>query len=91
MALTRQVIIVVDSMDENGNLGVKRIIRVLDDDGSVIGERIARKVLQPGDALTGEGADVRGIANVVWTAERVAARKARDAANTAQLQPGTAP
>lgn len=85
MAMSKLVVVTVDNMDENGALSVKRILRVLDDDGTVIAERITRRSLQPGDSLVGENADVKAVANALWNPDRIAKRQARDAARAAEL------
>jgi hypothetical protein len=57
---------------EDGVLEVRRATRVLED-GVVVGERLHRQVLVPGDALTGMPARIQQIATLVWTPAVIAA------------------
>ena len=49
------------------------------DDGSELSRSFHRKVLAPGDDVSGEDARVQAVANAVWTDEVVAAWEAAQA------------
>ena len=50
------------------------------DDGSELSRSFHRKVLAPGDDVSGEDARVQAVANAVWTDEGVAAWNAAQSA-----------
>lgn len=72
MAITKQTISLADGVNERGQVQVKTITRMLED-GIVVGESVHNKVLNPGDSLTGEAAQVVAVANTVWTPDVITA------------------
>ena len=76
MALTKQTTTLADGVTERGQINVKTIIRVIEDGGNELSVSIQRKVLNPGDPLDGEAAQVAAVANAVWTPEIIAAWQA---------------
>jgi hypothetical protein len=79
MALTKTTVTGQIEVGENGSLGIRSDTLVLDD-GVEISRNYHRKVLAPGDDVTGEDAKVQSVANAVWTDEVVAAYAAAVAA-----------
>ena len=79
MALEKQTVTGQIEVGENGSLGIRSDTIVLDD-GVEISRNFHRKVLAPGDDVTGEDAKVQSVANAVWTDEVVAAYVAAQAA-----------
>ena len=79
MALIKQQITGQIEVGELGTIGLRTDTVVLDD-GVEISRNFHRKVLSPGDDVTGEDAKVQAVANAVWTDEVVAAYAAAVAA-----------
>ena len=79
MALIKQTITGQIEVGENGSLGIRSDTIVLDD-GVELSRNFHRKVLAPGDDVTGEDAKVQAVASAVWTTEVVAAFVAAQAA-----------
>jgi len=79
MALTKQQITGQIEVGENGSLGIRSDTIVLDD-GVELNRSFHRKVLAPGDDVTGEDAKIQAVAAAVWTDEVVAAWVASQAA-----------
>tara|TARA_R110000751_G_scaffold166226_1_gene272166 strand:- start:37 stop:294 length:258 start_codon:yes stop_codon:yes gene_type:complete len=79
MALTKTTVTGQIEVGENGSLGIRSDTIVLDD-GVELSRNFHRKVLAPGDDVTGEDAKVQSVANAVWTTEVVAAYSASQAA-----------
>jgi hypothetical protein len=79
MALTKTTVTGQIEVGENGSLGIRSDTLVLDD-GVEISRNYHRKVLAPGDDVTGEDAKVQAVAGAVWTDEVVAAYAAAVAA-----------
>jgi len=79
MALIKQTVTGQIEVGENGSLGIRSDTIVLDD-GVEISRNFHRKVLAPGDDVSGEDAKVQAVANAVWTDEVVAAYVAAQAA-----------
>lgn len=86
MAITKQITSLADNITERGQIHVKTITRVLED-GTVISESIHRKVLNPGNSLEEEGAQVAAIAAAVWTPEVLAAWQAGNPAPMEEWRP----
>jgi len=53
-----------------------RTTTVVEEDGVELGRSHVRKVLFPGDDVTGEVQEVQDIANALWTADVIAAYQA---------------
>ena len=81
MALIKQTITGQIEVGENGSLGIRSDTIVLDD-GVELSRNFHRKVLAPGDDVSGEDAKIQAVANAVWTTEVVAAYVAAQAAAT---------
>ena len=66
---------------EVGDLGAisVRTDTVITDDGTEVSRSFHRKVISPGDDVSGEDARVQAVANAVWTDEVVAAWEAAQA------------
>ena len=79
MALIKQTVTGQIEVGENGSLGIRSDTIVLDD-GVELSRNFHRKVLAPGDDVTGEDAKVQAVASAVWTTEVVAAYVAAQAA-----------
>jgi len=65
---------------ELGTIGLRTDTVVLDD-GNEISRSFHRKVLAPGDDVSGEDAKVQAVAGAVWTTEVVEQYAAAQAAN----------
>lgn len=83
--MTKQTAIDKIEILENNVVQVRQVIRAFDDDGSLIGERFNRFVLEPGDDVRAQDARVRSVCSLFWTAEVV---KAYLDAKAARPQPG---
>ena len=81
MALNKTTILGSLSVNENNTLGVQ-MDSVIVEDGKELSRSNHRKVLAPGDDVTGEDAKVQAVASAVWTTEVVAAYSAAQAAAT---------
>ena len=79
MALTKTTVTGQIEVGELGTIGLRTDTVVLDD-GVELSRTFHRKVLAPGDDVTGEDAKVQAVANAVWTTEVVAAYVAAQAA-----------
>jgi hypothetical protein len=82
MALTKETITGQIEVGENGTIGLRTDTVVLDD-GVELSRSFHRKVLAPGDDVSGEDAKTQAVANAVWTDEVVAAWVASQAAKAA--------
>ena len=79
MALEKNIVVGQIEVGENGSIGL-RTDTVVTDDGTEISRNFHRKVLAPGDDVSGEDAKVQAVAGAVWTDEVVAAAQAAAAA-----------
>ena len=79
MALEKKIILGSLSVNTNNSLGVQ-MDSVIEEDGKELSRSNHRKVLAPGDDVSGEDAKVQAVANAVWTDEVVAAFVASQAA-----------
>jgi hypothetical protein len=79
MALEKNIVVGQIEVGENGSIGL-RTDTVVTDDGTEISRSHHRKVLAPGDDVSGEDAKVQAVASAVWTDEVVAAYAAAVAA-----------
>jgi hypothetical protein len=79
MALEKKTVTGQLEVGENGSIGLRTDTVVLDD-GVELNRSFHRKVLAPGDDVSGEDAKVQAVANAVWTDEVVAAFVASQAA-----------
>tara|TARA_Y100000310_G_scaffold339639_1_gene432925 strand:- start:37 stop:339 length:303 start_codon:yes stop_codon:yes gene_type:complete len=90
MALEKKTVTGSTEVNENGSINV-RTDTVIVDDGKELSRSFHRKVLAPGDDVSGEDAKVQAVANAVWTDEVKAAyaadQAARDAAEAAAAAP----
>ena len=82
MALEKKTVTGQLEVGENGSIGV-RTDTVVTDDGNEISRNLHRKVLAPGDDVSGEDAKVQAVAGAVWTDEVKAAYAADQAAKAA--------
>jgi hypothetical protein len=87
MAITKQTVSLADNITERGQIHVKTITRVLED-GKLLSESVHRKVLNPGDSLTGEAAQVAAVAAALWTPEVIAAWHQGTGAGPFDWRPG---
>tara|TARA_R100001082_G_scaffold110861_1_gene92110 strand:+ start:485 stop:736 length:252 start_codon:yes stop_codon:yes gene_type:complete len=78
MALEKKEITGSMEVGELGAISV-RTDTVITDDGTEVSRSFHRKVLSPGDDVSGEDARVQAVANAVWTDEVVAAWNAAQA------------
>ncbi len=72
MALEKKTVTGQLEVGENGSIGV-RTDTVVTDDGVELSRSFHRKVLAPGDDVSGEDAKVQAVAGAVWTSEVVSA------------------
>jgi hypothetical protein len=79
MALEKKTVTGSMSVGENGSISV-RTDTVVVDDGKELSRSHHRKVVHPGDDVSGEDAKVQAVAVAVWTSEVVAAWEAAEAA-----------
>jgi len=79
MALEKQTVTGQIEVGELGTIGLRTDTVVLDD-GVELNRSFHRKVLAPGDDVSGEDAKVQAVANAVWTDEVKAAWAAAQAA-----------
>ena len=79
MALEKKTVAGQIEVGENGTIGLRTDTVVLDD-GNEISRSFHRKVLAPGDDVSGEDAKVQAVAAAVWTESVVAAYAAAQAA-----------
>jgi urease accessory protein UreE len=79
MALEKQTVTGQIEVGETGTIGL-RTDTVVTDDGVELNRSFHRKVLAPGDDVSGEDAKVQAVAAAVWTTEVVAAYAAAQAA-----------
>ena len=79
MALEKQTVVGSLGVNENGTINV-RTDTVIIDDGVEASRSHHRKVLAPGDDVSGEEAKVQAVVNAVWTDEVKAAYAAAVAA-----------
>ena len=79
MALEKQTVTGQLEVGENGTIGL-RTDTVVTDDGVELSRTYHRKVLAPGDDVSGEDAKVQAVAGAVWTDEVKAAYAAAQAA-----------
>ncbi len=70
MGLEKKTVTGQLEVGENGSIGV-RTDTVVTDDGNEISRSFHRKVLAPGDDVSGEDAKVQAVAGAVWTTEVV--------------------
>ena len=78
MALEKKEITGSMEVGEVGAISV-RTDTVITDDGTEVSRSFHRKVISPGDDVSGEDARVQAVANAVWTDEVVAAWEAAQA------------
>jgi hypothetical protein len=71
MALEKKTVTGQIEVGELGTIGL-RTDTVVTDDGTEISRNFHRKVLAPGDDVSGEDAKVQAVASAVWTEEVVA-------------------
>lgn len=77
MALTKETVIGGIQILENGVIQVRRVLRVRDDDGTIIGEHYHHVVFPPSlDLTTVPNPRVRAHAEIKWTVEVVEAYEA---------------
>jgi len=79
MALEKQTVTGQLEVGENGSIGV-RTDTVVTDDGVELSRSFHRKVLAPGDDVSGEDAKVQAVAGAVWTESVVSDYAAAQAA-----------
>ena len=82
MALEKKTVTGQIEVGELGTIGLRTDTVVLDD-GVELSRAYHRKVLAPGDDVSGEDAKVQAVAGAVWTSEVVAAWEAAQAAKAA--------
>lgn len=67
MPITTETVIDQIIILENGIIQIRQVKRVFDDDGSKLGERFQRSVLEPGDNVVTQPNRIQRIAQAVWT------------------------
>jgi hypothetical protein len=81
MAISKQKVLDLIQIDEFFIINYREQTRVIDDDGSVIGERSKRVSIAPGEPKQGHPKLVRDIIDLVHTPEVIAEYQARLAAS----------
>jgi hypothetical protein len=81
MALTEKTIIDKVELTEVNTIQV-RTATIIEKDGVEIAKTYHRHVIAPGEDVTNQDPKVQAIANVIWTAEVIAAYQALIANNT---------
>jgi hypothetical protein len=76
MAITKEEVISQISVDEHGNIGVRKSTRVIED-GNLLSEAYHRHVVDIGSDLSDQDPKVQAIAAAVWTPELLAAKAKR--------------
>ncbi len=79
MALEKQTVTGSTEIAENGSINV-RTDTVIVDDGKELSRSFHRRVVHPGDDVSGESERVQAVAGAVWTTEVVSAYAAAVAA-----------
>lgn len=64
--LEKQILTLVDGINELGVINVKEITRIMDN-GIKISDTFNRHVVSPGDDISNEDIKVIAIANAIWT------------------------
>jgi hypothetical protein len=90
MALEKKTVTGQLEVGETGAIGL-RTDTVVTEDGVELSRTYHRKVLAPGDDVSGEDAKVQAVAEAVWTDEVVAEFAAAKAARTAAAEAAAAP
>ena len=75
MSLTKEVVIDLIGIREQGQIEVRQATRILED-GVEVAKQYHRHVLAPGESLAAEDTRVAAVAKAVWTPEVVTAYKA---------------
>lgn len=65
--VTKKLVVGKLEILEDGQIQVRKVLRAFDDDGSLIGERFDRSVLEPGQDVSKEEKRTQDVAKVVWT------------------------
>jgi hypothetical protein len=85
MPITKQKVVDLLQIDEFYVISYREQTRIIDDDGSVVGERNKRTTVAPGEPKQGHPKLVRDIIDLVHTPEVIAEYQARIAANQPNL------
>lgn len=72
MAITKEKVVDVITVDERAFISYREATRVIDDDGTIIGERHTRTTVAPGDPKTGHPRMVKDVMDALHTPERIA-------------------
>ena len=83
MALTKEIVVDLIEVREDGQMQVREATRVLED-GVILSSSFHRKVIDVGDDVTNEPDLVRDVAQNLHTADRKAKRDAAKAASEAK-------
>ena len=83
MALTKEIVVDLIEVREDGQMQVREATRVLED-GVILSSSFHRKVIDVGDDVTNEPDLVRDVAQNMHTADRKAKRDAAKAASEAK-------
>jgi hypothetical protein len=83
MALTKEVAIDKIEVMELGQIQVRQITRIMED-GSELSSSFHRWMLNPGDDVSAQPANVVAICNAAWTDEVIAAYQAQLTAQNSQ-------
>lgn len=87
MALTSTTVIDQITILEDGVIQIRTTKRVFDDDGSILGERFHRRVLEPGEDVSTLPNRLQKITQAVWTPAVISAFQAAKAATLATILP----
>lgn len=72
------------TISEDGLISIRKTKRAFDDDGSLIGEKHHRSVLEPGEDVSNQPNKIQRIAQAVWTPAVVSEYQAAKAARLAE-------
>lgn len=83
MAITSTTLIDQIIILEDGVIQVRQVKRAFDDDGSLLGQRFNRFILEPGDNVSAQPLRIQRITQAVWTQAVIDAYQAAKAAKIA--------
>lgn len=72
MTLAKEIVVDQITITEDGTVAYREVTRITED-GSEISKSYRRTSLFPGQDLTGQPQQVVDVANLTWTAEKIAA------------------
>lgn len=80
MALTKTTTIDQITIQDDGLILLRDVLRAFDDDGTLIGQRNHRSVLEPGDDVSTQPQKIQRVTQIFWTQAVIDAYRAKKAA-----------